>query len=429
MTRSVLDTLDELHELDVVERVVPPPPPSSRSMRAAVAAPPVPPPLPAERPKLERDGSYKGSLTGSIAKAEIVAGSLAQNPAAWIEQLWRSPDDALFAERSAFVEPAVRILADRGEVRALWAIACALFRAASDGAHHRAAARATTANKVLHAFGDPTMLSAVATAVLAEGEEPSEAGRRLLLQAGAAGAYGLYGARLRAVGNAAVRAPFVSLMRDFGTKAWPVVKAALEKLHKNIADPRAREVAEDLLLTAEATAPTSGDDAVGHLVMRFVRVDAPGVNKAATLAVIRIWGERARPLLFGLLEGKQDSVRLAALAGLRQLGAIDEHVVPRLAAILVRRVPAGDDLRVGAALALAHAIGPARSPAISALEQVVLARGPSAGPGTREDAVVLASANALVHLRAPDARAVIVERAKRSLEPLRSRLEELLFRL
>jgi serine/threonine-protein kinase len=426
VTRSVLDQLDELHELDVVPDVVPPPPPSSRSMRAAVAAPPAPPPVPP--PKLERDGSYKGTFTGSIAKAEIVAGSLAQNPAAWIEQLWRSPDDALFAERSAFVEPAVRILAERGDVRALWAIACALFRAASDGAHDRAAARAAMANKVLHAFGDPTMLGAVATAVLAEGEEPSEAGRRILLQAGVAGAYGLYGARLRAVGQPAARSAFVTLMRDFGIKAWPVVKAALEKLHKNIADPRAREVAEDLLLTAPATAPSGGDDSAGHLVMRFVRVDAPAVNKAATLAILRIWGERARPLLFGLLDGKQDSVRLAALAGLRQLDAIDEHVVPRLAAILVRRVPAGDDLRVGAALALAHASGAARSPAVSALEQVLLGQLPP-GHGTREDAVVLAAANALVQLRAPDARAVIVSRARRSLEPLRSRLEELLYRL
>lgn len=432
-----LEAVDELGELDVLEAISAPPPPPTSTLFAETPAEPFRP-VGAQSPSawLERGGSYQAAfqsmgMAGAAARTsygEGLASTLAQSGGKWIDQLWRTEDDRQFAHRAEQLEGAVRALAEEGELRALWSVARALYRAASDGGDRRAVARAAKANEVLRVFGDPTMLAHVATRVLADGAA-SEDGRRILLQAGLAGAYGLYGARLRMVGHAPARAVFVSFMKDFGIKAWPVIKAALEKLHASLRDPRAREVAEDLLLCLSSASVPSQDDTGGQLVLKFLRVDVSTVNKAATVAILKLWGERAKPVLFNLLQAKEDSVRLAAIAGLRQLGGLDERVVPRLQAILLGRVPAGDDLRVGAALALAHVTDAARQPALSLLRQILSAKEVAPSPTGREDAIALAAAQALAQHAAPGARAVIAERAARSRQPLRGQLEQILSRL
>jgi eukaryotic-like serine/threonine-protein kinase len=429
----------------------PPPVPAARRpppvppARPAAAAPPLRLDLPAEPAEASRRGEPATSTwlehgaqvgggrpsgAGRLSAGELVAGSLASNGASWIEYLWRTPDLRVFAERSPHVEPAIRSLAANGDVRTLWAVANALNTVAMDGAQQGSGSRAAVASGILRVFADPAILSVVGERVLGSTEDYDE-GRRLLLQAGVAGAYGLYGARVKAAGKPAARAPFVAVLKDFGIKAWPVIRAALEKISANLSDPRAHELAEDLLLCA----PAAGDESAGHVIVRFLRVDVSAVNKAATAAIVKLWGDRARPLLLGLLQSREDSVRLAALAGLRQLRAVDEHVVPRIHAMLTRRVPAGVDLRVGAAMALAHVTEMARQPALSLLAEILRAKSPLRAPHPastvmpREDAVVLAAAQSFVHLRGPSPRALIAERAARSNEPLRTQLRQLLDRL
>ncbi len=432
------EDVDEALELDDLEEIVAPPPPSSRSLVIATrpvhsAPPPLPRPPAGSAPFLEKNATSRSSFANLVAasparsRADIVADSLAANPAMWIEQLWRSADDERFAERAPLVEPAVRILGERGETSCLWPIACALYRAASDGGDRRAMTRAGTANAILRVFGDPKLLASVAQHVLND-SAPSEEAKRLLVQAGVAGAHALYTARLRATPRPEVRTAFPRALSAFGTKAWPVIEAALDKLHKTIRDPRARELAEELLLAAPASVAPANQNAAGQLFGRFVRVDSVPVAKAGALALARVWGERAQPVLLGLLDGKDDAGRIAALAALRQTGQIDEHVVPRLSGFLLQRVPAQKDVRVGAAFALADVTAPARAVAIHALEQAVLAPVAPGRVDAGQDDVVLAAAHTLVQLRAPDAGEVLAERARRSGPALRAKLEQMLFR-
>jgi serine/threonine-protein kinase len=190
------------------------------------------------------------------------------------------------------------------------------------------------------------------------------------------------------------------------------------------------ELAEDLLLSV----PTVGDESAGHLVVKYLRVNVSGVCRAATASIVKMWGERAKPLLVGMLQSKDDVVRIAGIAGLRQLNGIDEHVVPRLQAILLRRLPAGEELRAAAALALAHTAPSAIQPAISLLAQLMTPSREAADmrplvPGatlSREGAVILATARSLLTIGGKNYRGLVAERAERSPDPLRSELKKLL---
>ena len=225
-------------------------------------------------------------------------------------------------------------------------------------------------------------------------------------------------------------------MSELGRSAWPVVRAALEKILASEPNPATWELAEDLLLTV----PLVGDDQAGHVVTKYLRVNVSGVCRAATASILKLWGERAKPLLVGMLQSKDDVVRIAGIAGLRQIDAIDEHVVPRLHVILTKRVPASDELRAAAAVALAHTKASARQPAVSLLMQLVtpsrdkpFERSPTSNraptnPGTmtRDDAVVLALARSLLAVGGMTYRGLVAERAERSPEPLRGQLRRLL---
>jgi serine/threonine-protein kinase len=149
-----------------------------------------------------------------------------------------------------------------------------------------------------------------------------------------------------------------------------------------------------------------------------------------------MWGERSKPLLVGMLQSRDDTVRIAGIAGLRQLNSIDERVVPRLQAILQRRIPAGEELQAAAALALSHTVPGALQPAISLLAQLMTPSRdatvdsrvsmPQTNVLSREDAVVVAVARSLLTIGGKGYRGLVAERAERSPEPLRAQLKKLL---
>ena len=151
---------------------------------------------------------------------------------------------------------------------------------------------------------------------------------------------------------------------------------------------------------------------------------------------MKLWAERAKPLLVGMLQSKDDIVRIAGIAGLRQMNGIDEHVIPRLQAILMRRLPAGEELRAAAALALSHSAPSATQPAISLLAQLMAPQRdappdprlgqPPSDTLSREDAVTLAISRSLLTLGGKNYRGLVAERAERSPEPLRAQLKKLL---
>jgi len=375
------------------------------------------------------------SPQGGIALDEV-AEALTKNSAAWLQRFAKTPDPRAFKQAAQRLELALRVLVARGETHALWAVASTLRGIAMEGTQAQGS-RAHVAAALLRFFEDPAILASIAEQLLVGTEEVRDHAKRLLVHAGVAGAYGLYGARVKLANDASIRGPFTTVLKDFGPKAWPVVRAALEKiLATGLGEnPRTIELAEDLLLSV----PLVGDESAGHLVVKYLRVNHSGVCRAATASVVTMWGERAKPLLVGMLQSKDDAVRIAGIAGLRQLNAIDEHVIPRLQAILLRRLPAGEELRAAAAVALAHTAPSAQPPAISLLVQLMTPPRDTppdprmtgqVGSGNNtlswEDAVVLAVARSLLTIGGKNYRGLVSERAERSPEALRAQLKKLL---
>jgi serine/threonine protein kinase len=425
-----------------------PPPLPARQVRPDSAPLPSREPLPEAGPAwLERGPVYSPSAStyniptgpaftpqgGSLAMDEI-ADALVSNASAWLQRFTKTPDPRAFTQLAHRLEAAIRVLATAGETRALWAVSSTLHGIAMEGTQ-AVGSRANIAATLLRVFDDPAILSGVAEQLLTGNEEQRDHAKRILVHAGVAGAYGLYGARVKLANEQAIRGVFTTVLKDFGPKAWPVVRAALEKIiaSDQSANPLTMELAEDLLLSV----PLVGDESAGHLVVKYLRVNVSGVCRAATASIVKMWGDRAKPLLVGMLQSKDDVVRIAGIAGLRQLDGIDEHVVPRLHAILLRRLPAGEELRAAAAVALAHTAEGARQPAISLLAQLITPQRDSvsefrASPPqasntlSREDAVVVAIARSLLTIGGKSYRGLVAERGERSSEPLRTQLRRLL---
>jgi hypothetical protein len=315
------------------------------------------------------------------------------------------------------VEAAARLLAQQADARALRALSSTIHGVAIDETRHAAIRK--TASAVHKVFADPKLLAPIAERLLAAADaEGADAARALVLDAGAAGAFALYGARVKLAADPSVREPFVATMRALGEASWPVVRAALERIPGTALTgehPRAAELAEDLLWSV----PVIRDDAAGQLVAKYVRTTRASLCGAATQALGRLLAERAAPLLLALLDIEDDGVRMASIAGLRQIGAVDAHVVQRLVPILTRKIATGDELRLASVSALEFVTVDARSVAVPIL--VKLVRDPAS-----EDSIVLAAARALLSVMGNEARAVIIDRSDLLPEPLKSNLLVLL---
>jgi serine/threonine-protein kinase len=349
-------------------------------------------------------------------RATAVSVSLTKDPKSWLTKLLSERDVRAVAKMLAEVEGAARLLAQSAEARTLRAVSTTVHGIATDKQHAaEIRARAAEVSKV---FKDPTLLAPIAERLLARGDEHREAARALVLDAGVAGAYALYGARVKLANEPGAREPFVATMRALGESCWPVVRAALERIPAAAltgGHPVAAVLAEDLLLSL----PTLRDDAAGQLVAKYVRTTEAPLCRAATQALGRVWAERAAPLLLALLDVKDDGVRTAAIAGLREIGAVDEHVVRRLLPILAKKVDGGKELRLAAVAALEFVTADARPVAVPLLVQLV--RDPAA-----DDATVLASSKALISVMGNEARAVLLDRSDRATEPLKSNMLVLL---
>jgi len=395
-------------------------PSSSRPPPAAAAPSVAPPARRSDAPAWleDRQDSYAMFLdvkANGEKRAKEVSVSLARDPKTWLTKLLEERDPRLVDKMLGEVEAAARLLAERADARALRALSSTIHGIAID--EERQAAIRARASSVHKVFADPKLLAPIAERLLKRGED-AEAARALVLDAGPAGAYALYGARVKLAAEPAVREPFVATMRALGESSWPVVRAALERVPATALTgehPRAAELAEDLLWCV----PVLRDDAAGALVAKYVRTTEASLCRAATQALGRLWAERAAPLLLALLDVEDDGVRIAAIAGLRQIGAVDEHVVRRLVPILTRKVPAGDELRLAAVAAVEFVTVDARPVAVPILVKLVR------DPGW-EDATVLAASRALLSVMGNEARAVIIDRSDFAAEPLKGQLLVLL---
>ena len=120
-------------------------------------------------------------------------------------------------------------------------------------------------------------------------------------------------------------------MKSLGDSAFPVLRAALERIFEQARTGQNRvatEPAEDLLLSV----PKANDEITGNLVVKFATSPVPTLCRAAARALPRVWGGRARPVLLHLVAHDDDGVLVAAIVGLREIDAVDLEAVARIGA-------------------------------------------------------------------------------------------------
>lgn len=361
------------------------------------------------------DNTMSGSFVSPLAlpKNEAIE-ELIADPARWLKQLADARDPRAFTALCGSIERGVAQIAETGHFAMLWRLASTVSVIADEGPR-TAGSRALNAHRLHAAIVDPDVLALVAQGLL-RGESDEKEGLRLLQDTKVAGAYALYGVRARAAWDDAARQRFSIAMRSFGENAWPVLRAAFEKLEPQVA--RAPELVWDLF----AAVPDVPDDAAGQVIARYLASASPVLRAAATSALARAWRRRAHAMLFGLLQDPDDGVRAAAIAALEAQEGIDEHVVRKLIAILQPGSGAGHELRARVIAALSRVGVSGGLEAANALTKVVNS---SPGPGASEQLILLA-AKALLRIPGNQAAPLLQERAAYAEEPLRSQLLKLL---
>jgi hypothetical protein len=346
-----------------------------------------------------------------VEPSKLLAEKLAKDPVRWLFDLAGSTDLDEFTTMCAELEAAIPSLAASGKLGVLWRIRSTLAVIVEEGpATH--ASRPSVAHRVLKVLQAPQTLAPAAQDLL-HGQPPSREASALLLTAGVGGAYVLYGARTKSQATRDLRGRFTTMMREIGTQAFPVLRAALEKLVGK------EEVASELLVDVLEGIPQIRDDATGEVVARFLESKSPEIRRIATSALVRCWGERSRALLVGLLKDEDENVRIAAIGEIRRMGAVEEHIVRKLGALLQPSHRMTTALKTECAVAFRGASLGGRPTAVAILSRLV----PSAPANDlKGEAVLVEMARSLVALAPKEGSVVVAERASRQREPLRARL-------
>lgn len=341
---------------------------ASRIVAAAAATPAAPAAAagaPATGPEwLERGGGYRHETLGEVSVAgvngRVLALELAARPAAWLSAFAETQRADPFESLAVRLEAALPVLLAERNVKALFAVRCTLDGLAADDGQ-QPGWRVARARGLQHLFAEPTFLAALAEAALSADHPPREI-TELVLRVGAPATYALYSARLKLSDQPGVRQRFVLLVRELGTDALPMIRAGLARLESKREILVAAALAADLLMAS----PRVRDDEAGEVTALYVQGSAPGLTSVAAEALVGFWGPRATPLLLGLLSSHDDGVSLAAIQGLRELRAVDEHAVTKIA--LACRASSSADVRAAGRGALLETTGYARLVAESVLK-------------------------------------------------------------
>ncbi len=344
-----------------------------------------------------------------------LATQLVREPVSTLRERLATPER--FAAEAQALAGAMQLMLAQGELAAL-AHVVAIFRKVA--ADPKADARSELAARLVKTLQDPARLAPIAERALAEHDDAAPA---LLASLGLAAAHALYAARLRAHPTPPTRGRFVAAMRAIGAASWPLVSAALVRNAPGDASQPDHRLAEDLLRSM----PLVADEAAGGVVAKYLRWGDVAVRRAAIAPLVTLWGDRARPMLLGvLLKDPDEGMRVAAIRGLRDLRAIDDHVVRKAEDILADNA-AGSGVRVAIAEALANTQDDARPLAASVLRRalapkggvfaVLRARAPSA-PAP----LLIAMARSFSEIGGADAPKLIEELGRQCEEPLRTQL-------
>ena len=278
--------------------------------------------------------------------------------AEWLSAFAETERPDVFESLAGRLEHALPCLFEDLQVRALFAVHSTLDALATEDARSPGW-RVARARRLQQMFAEPTFLAQLAELALSVDEPPREV-TDLVLRVGGPAAYALYSARLKMSEVSGVRRRSVRLVLELGIDALPMIRAGLARLESKRELPLAVALAADLLQAS----PRVLDEEAGSVAARYVQGSGPGVTTVAAEALVGFWGDRATPWLLGLLGSEDEAVMAAAMNGLRQLNAIDERAVARIA--LAAQGARSSDLRAAARAALLETTGPARAVALLA---------------------------------------------------------------
>ena len=360
-------------------------------------------------------------LAPALARKPVVpdvpalAARLTREPVSTLREKLATP--AAFVAEAQSIAAAMQLMLEQRELAALAHVVAILRKVAVEPAN---GASAELAARLVKTLQDPARLSSAAERALAEHEDAAPA---LLASLGLAAAHALYAARLRVHPTPPTRARFVSAMRGIGLAAWPLVAAALQRNAPGDANQHDHRLAEDLLRSM----PLVADDAAGNIVAKYLRWGDVAVRRAAIPPLVTLWGDRARPLLLGvLIKDPDEGMRVAAIRGLRDLRAIDEHVV-RKAEDILGDAEASQGVRVAIAEALADTTASVRPLAAAVLRRALAPKGGMfavlrAKARVLPGPVLLSMSTSLIAIDAEEAPTVIAELGRQCEEPLRTQL-------
>lgn len=360
----------------------------------------------------------------AVPDGRALAAQLAREPVSTLRERLATPER--FAGEAQALAAAMALMLEQKELAAL-AHVIAIFRKVA--LEPNGDARAELAARLVRTLQDPARLLPIAEQALAEHDDAAPG---LLASLGLAAAHALYAARVRAHATPPLRGRFVSAMRGVGAASWPLVAAALQRNAPGDTAQHDHRLAEDLLRAM----PLVADDAAGGVVAKYLRWGDAPVRRAAIPPLVGLWGDRARPLLLAvLLKDPDEGARVAAIRGLRDLRAIDEHVVRKGEDILnAPPAPAGaaagsvgSAVRVAIVEALGDAVDEARPLAAAVLRRALTPKGGLFGVlrtrvPSAPASVVLAMACSYVAVGGEGAAKLVEEIGRQCDEPLRTQL-------
>jgi len=346
--------------------------------------------------------------------------TLARDPDLWLAELEATHDPTKFAAELELLDPVIRKLMRTADASTLFPVVRSLR--AIIKAEGAVGPRATAAGAALRLLRDPPRLEPLVAKALSGSEDPPVELVRVLVEPQAAATHALLDGRLSHA-SASARACFVKLVRAIGPASLaPVTQALRACLDRGELEG---PLVEDLVRAL----PPGPSDGTGSIVAEFLRSPSPETSSTALFALAHLWGDRARPLLFGALGHAAPVIVVTAIAGLRAIRSIDTHVAAKLDAILTASTAMMEDARVAAAVALGEALPEARSAAGAIVARAFSPQRAtrwSVPPPNASGELVVALARSLLVLGVPNAVGMIQQRASSSQDVVRRHLMALL---
>lgn len=374
------------------------------------------------------------------ALAMQTAERLLTDEAAVLGELTSAPTPRALAARLRAIVPAMDVLIEREALAPLTALARVL-----EGVTLHASTMSTTRATTLTGFGGdeeapkelagralarlraPAFLAKLAERLVATQLRPNDAASALLVHAGALGAAALLDARLRSV-DGPNRAGVVAALRAIGAPGLSGVLRALGAATE-AQDGGETRLLEDLLRAL----PDGPVPDLAQVSQALGRHGAASVRRAVVERLPDVSGPAARAGLRVAARDLDDSVRIAAFAGLCRIGAVDGGVVSLARGVLIGSADASSELRVGAAGALGAVMAESRDEAITVLREVLRPRSRSLigilglVEVTPDDPPTIeAASRALLAIGGEGGRREVQRRAASARPELRERLEALL---